>query len=126
MKRIILAVVLLSCVVAASIFSLLHQTKHINELIENLDAIQMAYNEKDMERCMELSKQFEKNFTDKTQYFSYFFDHQDMNNIAEYAMTLSTVLKYDAEQHFPCELEKCRTQLKKFRDQEYPFLKNIL
>lgn len=125
MKRLIVAVVLLIFVIVLSITTLNAQTKGIKDLIEITDQMHEAFDNKEMDKCLEMSKDFVDKFKKTTRFFPLFMRHSDMMKIEETVVMLPVFLETD-ESHFVAELVRCKNMLSNLAKLEVPSLENIL
>lgn len=125
-KRSALAIALLAVVAGMCVTSILVQMRTSGYLLNLIGEIRTAYDAKDEEECLRLSRQFAEEYVEKTQHFSYFMRHADVAKIEETVVTLPILLESGDMEHFPAELERCRNQLEKLSELELPLPENIL
>ena len=126
MKRVLLAFALLLVVAAGCIFSILTEKNTSDQLIDMADRIEAVFNEGEYDRALELTSEFAEEFTRRTKHFTFFMRHSDISKIEENVITLPILLKAGDHEHFPAEHARCRNQLEKLGELEFPSFDNIL
>jgi len=125
LRRLIVAVVILIFVTVLSITTLNAQTKGIYELIEITDKMQETFDNKEMDKCLEMANDFVDKFQKTTRFFPLFMRHSDVMKIEETVVMLPIFLQTD-ESNFTAELVRCKNMLENLAKLETPSLENIL
>ena len=125
MRRLIVAVVILIFVTVLSITTLNAQTKGIKELIEITDQMHETFDNNDIDKCLEMTRDFVDKFKKTTRFFPLFMRHSDVMKIEETVVMLPVFLETD-ESHFVAELIRCKNMLENLAKLEKPSLENIL
>ncbi len=126
MKRLLLAVGLLTLVVTACVLSNGCLRRNTAELLAYMEAAQEAYDREDKAACLEQSRRLAEAFPEKTRFFPFFLRHSDVNSLEQEIVTLPAFLEAGAWEEFPAALARCRNQLEKLSELELPLPENIL
>jgi hypothetical protein len=124
-KRLIIAAALLVIVAAVCVVSLGVQVNNTQYLLDELEQVQQAYDDGNIELCRTLSRDFVKTFEEKTKHFPLFMRHADIQKIEETVVPLPVMIAEGDGGHFAAQLAVCRNQLEKLSNVETPLTENI-
>lgn len=126
MKRLWLAGGIFAAILTLCLSTLFYQRRQSKVLLDDLDAVIAAYDAGQQQRAYELANELEKNFEQRTRFFTYFMAHGILNECRESLALLPSILKEDNTEEFRMESSRCRVQLERLVTSELPILENIL
>lgn len=126
MKRLIVAVVLLTVAIALSVGAMWLQTHTLDAISADLTDIEQAYTAGDWERCAALTKQLVAEYPDRTAVLEWFVGHNHIYAVYDALSVLPITLAEEADYTFPIKLEECNIQLAHLRERGLPLLENII
>ncbi len=125
MKRLWLAAALAGLVVGLCALSLTCQRRQVTVLLEELTRVEEVYRAEGADAAQPLAQQFSEDYTRRTRLFPYYISHDDLIDGQECAAVLPVILSSEAQEEFPVEAARCRTQLKKLLALETPAPENV-
>ena len=126
MKRLWLAGGIFAAILTLCLSTLFYQRRQSKVLLDDLDAVIAAYDAGQQQRAYELANELEKNFEQRTRFFTFFMAHGILNECRESLALLPSILKENNAEEFRMESARCRVQLERLVTSELPILENIL
>ena len=126
MKRVYVAVALLSVVIVGCVISIRLEEKHLTDMIETTKQMERCCEEGNTETAEKLANQLLSEFSEKTQTFALFLHHSVLKEIEESLIALPYHLRCGETDHFLSEAARCRLLLETQLETEKPTWENIL
>ena len=126
MKRVYLAIVLLTVVLIGCIVTIRAETVRLKELITLTEKMEACCREGDREQTLRLAQDLATQFPQKTRCFSLFLNHSVLTEIEECVIALPIHLESGNTEESLVEISRCRLLLQKQLEQELPTWENIL
>ncbi len=126
MRRIWVAIALLSFVGGLCTFSVIYQDTQIDALLSQLDKLEEVYADGDMEESSRLAADLQEQYRRRTAAFPCFISHDDLAESQSTVAALSASLEEDNPEEFLLETAKLRAQLQWLLMVDRPIWQNIL
>ncbi len=126
MRRIWIALALLSVVAGLCAFSVVLQDTQIDALLKELDALEQAYGAGNLEESRRLAADLAAQYERRTAMFPCFISHDDMAESQATVATLAASLEEDNPEEFKIETARLRAQLNWLLMVDKPVWQNIL
>ena len=125
MKRLWLAAALMIVAVGLCVLSLAYQRRQVAALLEELTQVEEVYRTSGADAAQAPAQRFSEDYTRRTRLFPFYISHDDLIDGQESAAILPVILDSEAQEEFPIEAARCRTQLKKLLALETPTPENV-
>ncbi len=126
MKRLYVAVTLLTAVITACILTHLYQHRQMDRMIATLDRIEALYRSGDTETAVTTAEGFAATYQRVCDRISCYVAHNELRESRETVAILPTLLKEHGEEDLYMEIARLRAQLLYVRQVDDPLLQNIL
>ncbi len=126
MKRVWIAVVLLTVVIVLCIGALSLQSRVTERLIDRCYELVDIYQQGDVEGCRQKARELSENMDKEMRWFPFFLEHERMESIFQQAGALPYLVSDDDPADFFAALASIRVQLQILMDNEWPTPDNIL
>lgn len=126
MKRLWIAVGLLSLAVALCIGTNLYHHRQIDRLMNTLDGLEQAYTVGDRDRAHRLAEQLVTDYEKVGRVLYCFIAHEELADSQETVAMLSALLNQGGEEEFRMEIARLREQFAYLRSVDDFLLHNIL
>lgn len=125
MVRIIGAIIIFTVSILACISEIFILNSSINDIKQDVEAIELYVNEDDIETAITENKSLEEKFNNKYSFLSTFIDHNRLENIEESILLMSVNLENDCKEDFFVESSKAISGLDHLNNTELPSIGNI-
>lgn len=126
MKRVFVAVVLLLLVAGSCITVLSITQSRFSSLLSQTEQLEQYYLQGETEKAVQSATHFSEEVKQVMHFFSLFMAHKSLVEVETIAVSLPVILTDGDTADFLTELSKCRVMLTTLKQQEYPYLENIL
>lgn len=126
MKRLIVALTVLSFLLIVSTVALFKLKNISNELYDKLTVIEALLDKDDLSSAAALSLEAYDYFMKETDIMIYFLEHDHLEELEETLSRLSPLLLDGDKSEFSAEVAKAKSLTEKLYEHELPILKNIL
>ena len=125
MKRLILGLVTLALLPCGLWWSIRTQTRNIEALIDDIQAIETAFTAENAQQCSTLCEQFPVKVKQRTRLLPLFSRHEELHALEEAAACLPVLYAQTNKTDFSEELTRCKVRLQQLRDMEKPIWGNV-
>lgn len=126
MKRLYIALVLLTAVVAACIFTQRYQHHQTQRMLHTLDRIEQLYRSGNTAEAIAEAEAFADDYLRISDRISCYIAHSELRESRETAALLPTLLREHGEEELYMEMARLRAQLMHLQQVDDPILQNIL
>lgn len=126
MKKLLIALVLMSIVIGICIFEMFSIDHISSESIETINIMQQAHENNDKYKLKELSENLYNLWEGKTQIMHIFFQHDSVDEIEQSIAIIKNSIDQDDDETFQTESTRVAIQIQSLRDSEFPYIENIL
>ena len=126
MKRVFVAVVLLLLVAGSCITVLSITQSRFSSLLSQTEQLEQYYLQGETEKAVQSATHFSEEVKQVMHFFSLFMAHKSLVEVETIVVSLPVILTDGDTADFLTELSKCRVMLTTLKQQEYPYLENIL
>ena len=126
MRRLYIATVFLTAVVAACVLTHLYQHRQMDRMLDSLDRVEALYRDGDTDGAVTLAEDFAAEYQRICDRISCYVAHNELRESHETAALLPTLLQERSEEEIYMEIARLRAQLTFVRQVDDPLLQNIL
>ena len=126
MKRLWIAVGLLSLMIGLCLVTEVYQHRKMEEMLANLDRLEEAYQQGDISGARELAYKMADRYEQISRVVLCFTAHSDMAESQETIQLLPALLRQDGNEELGMEIARLREELTYLRNIDDPLIWNIL
>lgn len=126
MKRLYIAVGLLTAVAMLCVFSHLYQHRQIDRMLDTIHRIEETYRLGNTDKAVEIAETFAADYQKISDRISCYIPHGELRESRETAALLPTLLREGEREELFMEMTRLRAQLLYLRQIDDPTLQNIL